>query len=611
MVRFIQCGVCTALSLLVASLLSAAPWIGGRGVGNASAYPDTPFPTLPTLVWKSSLGAGYSGQTPSNGLLSGNTFIVAFGKKLVGIALDTGEVRWTKELLDTPLGGILLLHDKIIVSTTGNGVFAFNPEDGAQVWKRTLFNHVLNGPLAADDALVYATKGATLDVLDPRTGKEKTTISLHDEIEAAPLRIGDAVILCFLSGRIVRMTGTLDSWTTRLPQAPIHHSPLMNGRTVLVCSADTIYSMNIGSMTNPIDWSYTCRDMTPDTVTLDGASVYVSTTTSRLHALDTKTGHDQWGKDGMALPASATTSPLLIGNQLFVCMKNGLLATYARDSGKMTWRYHLAMGKTLDITAGLPVTDGKHLLVAASDGTIYHFSTMSPDIDPPTFSAILPTMAGFDFSNANPLLAIGAIIEDEGSGVKADSITMRLDGEELTSKVQYDLASGYWYASLPRPSLQPGMHRLEMCATDYHNNQGTLNTIFFVGNSTKSERLQISINAQFLPVRLKVRPGAILQWINRGGSLRTVVADDATFTSDTLYPRGIPDGESFAWVVPLTALPGTMYYYHCRLLGTAGDGTSMGTGLAGAIEVVDMRNPGPGFPDLNGLALPNFPKGPF
>lgn len=608
MVRFIRSGVCATLSLVFASMLFAAPWMGGRGVGNAGAYADTPFPNLPTLAWKTSLGLDYHGQTPSNGLLSGGTFIVAFGKKLVGISIETGELRWSKDLADTPIGGILLLHNKVIVTTAGNGVFAFNPDDGALYWKRILFNHVINGPLASDDALVYATKGATLDVLDPRNGVERTTIELHDEIEAAPLQIGDAVFLCYQSGRIVRMTGTLDSWTARLPQEHFIHSPVQNGRTVLVYSDDTIYSINVGSMTNPIAWSYTCRDMLPDGVTLEGATAYVATTGGRLHALDTKTGRDLWGKDGVTLPAPAIAAPLLIGDQLFVCMKNGLLATYARDSGQLSWRYRLAAeGKTMDTTAGLPVTDGKQLFFADSNGTVYRFGNLIPDTDSPTFRAVLPTLAGFDFSNVNPLPYVGAIIEDEGSGIKPESVTMRLDGEDLTPRVRYDLASGYWYASLPTPALFPGMHRLEMSATDYHNNQGTLDQIFFEGNSAKSERLQISINAQFLPARLKVRPGAILQWINRGGSLRTVVADGGTFTSDTLYPRGIPDGESFAWVVPLTTPPGTMMFYHCRLLGAAGDGTVMGTGLAGVIEVVDPRNSGPGFPDLNGLALPGFP----
>ena len=613
MIRFIRSGVCAVLVLALASLLCATPWMGGRGVGNAGAYPDTPFPELPALVWKTTLGDAYRGHTPSNGVIAGSMFVVAFGKKLVGISAETGEVRWTKDLPDTPLGGILLLHDTIIISTAAKGVFAYNPDDGAQLWQRELFNSIINGPLASSDSLVYATRGATIDVLDPATGKETTTIEVHEDIEAAPLHIGASVILCFSSGHIVRMSGTLDSWSTDLPTGHIHRSPALSGRNVLVSSEDAVYSINIGSMDTPIAWSYRCPDMTPEAITAAGDSVYLATTGGRLHAINADTGRERWVRGGIALPAPAIASPLLIGDRLFVCMKNGLLATFATDTGRMTWRYRLACsGPTVDVTAGLPVVDGKHLFFAASDGTVYHFSSLMPATDPPTFRSVLPTQAGSDFFSTQPLRAVGAIIEDESCGVKPETITMRLDGVDLTPRVQYDLASGYSYAPLPEPTaLQPGMHRLEMSATDYHDNQGTLNQLFFVGNSVHSERLQIAINAQFLPAVLTVRPGAILQWINRAGSMRTVVADDGSFTSDTLYPRGIPGGESWAWVVPLTMPAGSRIYYHCRLQGAAGDGTAPGTGLAGVIEVVDPLKPGPGFPNLNGLALPGFPPALF
>lgn len=54
--------------------------------------------------------------------------------------------------------------------------------------------------------------------------------------------------------------------------------------------------------------------------------------------------------------------------------------------------------------------------------------------------------------------------------------------------------------------------------------------------------------------------------------------------SDTKYPTGLGNGQTYFWTVP-NAPSGTKFYYHCRFHGTAGDGTDFGTGMTGVIVV--------------------------
>ena len=196
----------------------------------------------------------------------------------------------------------------------------------------------------------------------------------------------------------------------------------------------------------------------------------------------------------------------------------------------------------------MPVIAGRDLYFAASDGQVYHLAAQMLDADPPTFTKVLPTLAGTDFVGSAPLRAVGAIVEDEGSGLATGSVTIRLDETELSAAMRYDASSGYYYAPLPdQTPLQPGLHRLQMTAQDNRGNTGTLTATFYVGNAATIERVPITINGEFLPSTLRVRPGTILEWVNSAGGPRTVIADNLAFTSDTQYPTGIPQGEHWAW----------------------------------------------------------------
>ncbi|OPZ86519.1 MAG: hypothetical protein BWY76_00913 [bacterium ADurb.Bin429] len=106
-----------------------------------------------------------------------------------------------------------------------------------------------------------------------------------------------------------------------------------------------------------------------------------------------------------------------------------------------------------------------------------------------------------------------------------------------------------------------------------------------------------------------MKPGTIISWTNKSGAPRSIVSDtndDTFFSSDAQYPDGIPDGETWVWIVPDDMDYDTFIYYHDRLNGKPGNGENYGTGLVGLIEVAEPEKPvenpldgpeGPGGPD--------------
>lgn len=92
----------------------------------------------------------------------------------------------------------------------------------------------------------------------------------------------------------------------------------------------------------------------------------------------------------------------------------------------------------------------------------------------------------------------------------------------------------------------------------------------------------------YAPQSVTVPAGSVVVWTNNSANMVHTVTPDVPTTgmnSNTQYVAFIPSGLSFAWTVPASAKSGTAYYYHCIYHGNAGNGSSLGTGMAGVIFV--------------------------
>ena len=91
----------------------------------------------------------------------------------------------------------------------------------------------------------------------------------------------------------------------------------------------------------------------------------------------------------------------------------------------------------------------------------------------------------------------------------------------------------------------------------------------------------------FNPTNVTVAAGSTVQWQNSDTARHTVASDTGVpnLNSDPAYAAGLPGGAAFNWTVPAGATSGTVFYYHCEFHGSAGDGSHLGTGMAGSITV--------------------------
>jgi plastocyanin len=92
----------------------------------------------------------------------------------------------------------------------------------------------------------------------------------------------------------------------------------------------------------------------------------------------------------------------------------------------------------------------------------------------------------------------------------------------------------------------------------------------------------------FDPETINVEPGTVIVWRNIDTDPHAPIVDPLNVAaggpdSDAVFPSGVEPGTSYSWRVPIDAVLGTDWFYHCRFHGVAGDGTSLGTGMVGLI----------------------------
>lgn len=94
-------------------------------------------------------------------------------------------------------------------------------------------------------------------------------------------------------------------------------------------------------------------------------------------------------------------------------------------------------------------------------------------------------------------------------------------------------------------------------------------------------------NATFSPVTVQARRGDTVRWTNTGTVLHSVTGDTGDGPNSAgQFPGHMGPGAVFNWVVPATAPIGRKFYYHCELHGASGGGSALGSGMAGAVEVI-------------------------
>jgi plastocyanin len=95
--------------------------------------------------------------------------------------------------------------------------------------------------------------------------------------------------------------------------------------------------------------------------------------------------------------------------------------------------------------------------------------------------------------------------------------------------------------------------------------------------------ISLTDGAKFSPNSITVAAGTTVVFTNTGSILAHNVTSDVAGSGPK--SQTITAGQSYSWTVPAGSASGKKFFFHCTFHGAAGNGSALGTGMAGVIIV--------------------------
>jgi len=138
-----------------------------------------------------------------NVIVSGqNVYAVGFQGRVVMLALDTGQVWWSREA--SSYRGLALGDDVLYVASSEGEIGAFSARTGAEIWRQSaLLHRGITAPAVMGDAIVTADYQGYVHWLDKASGALIARAkSGNVRVSTTPLVVGDIVVVINDRGEI-------------------------------------------------------------------------------------------------------------------------------------------------------------------------------------------------------------------------------------------------------------------------------------------------------------------------------------------------------------------------------------------------------------------------
>jgi outer membrane protein assembly factor BamB len=155
-----------------------------------------------------------------------DVFVAGFQGRAAMLALDSGQIWWTREL--SSYRGVDVDDDQLYVSTSGGEVVALKRRTGVEVWRNeTLKRRSLSAPAVAGEFVAVADLDGYVHWFDRTTGTLAGRIKTGgDRVTNAPLAVNDNIYVISDKGNLVALHGVaVAARAARAQKAPKQAAP--------------------------------------------------------------------------------------------------------------------------------------------------------------------------------------------------------------------------------------------------------------------------------------------------------------------------------------------------------------------------------------------------
>ncbi len=348
--------------LLVSSLLLVACGSSPKDYSDA-----TPLQAINTTVSVKALWAKPTGEVPeyahaqlpvvidtdTEGTEDEKIYVVSRGGAVAAYATKDGDVLWQIDMGEALTGGPGVSESLLFVGTREAELVALDKNNGAERWRQHISSEMLATPVVVEDLLVVQTIDGRVSVYKTATGKkrwsyERSIPKLTLRGTSTPLVVEGAVLAGFSDGRLLSLslaTGEL-LWETTIavPHGRTDLERLVDIDGLFRAADGVVYVSSyqgrvvaISVTDGNVLWA---RDMSSYTgLTVSGEQIFITDATSRVWALDGRTGATLWRQD--SLLGRELSTPVVLGNTVVVADYDGFVHWLSRDDGDFVARKSL------------------------------------------------------------------------------------------------------------------------------------------------------------------------------------------------------------------------------------------------------------------------------
>ena len=237
-----------------------------------------------------------------------------------------GKKKWSYETGGLIKSGINFAGDSILFGSSDEHLYCLG-KDGSLAWKfEVAGGPVLGTPVVVDSRTFAAGCDSTLHILDVATGKEKDKLDLGGQVAASAAVVADRLYVGTMTNQVLGVDWKKPSLDWKFEPEdraqPFYSSAAVTEKLVIVGSRDRM-----------------------------------------VHALDRKTGKEEWN-----FPTGGTvdSSPVVVGGRVYFGSADGRL--YVLDAAKGTLIQKINLGGP--ISASPAVSDGR-LVIGTEKNVVY------------------------------------------------------------------------------------------------------------------------------------------------------------------------------------------------------------------------------------------------
>ncbi|MEK6248677.1 MAG: PQQ-binding-like beta-propeller repeat protein [Planctomycetales bacterium] len=328
-----------------------------------------------------------------------------------GIALsqlpEELEVMWEFQAEDSSFAATAVIENGIVyVGDADNYFYAIDLETGAKLWSHQVEIGFIASPAIQAGRVFVGDSNGTFYCFDARSGDVIWKHQSDAEINSSANFYKDSVLVGSQDGSLYRFRtkdGSIVWKYTIEASGGIQCSPTLADKLAFVCGCDGklhVIDVDEGSTVETIE----IGDPTLSTPAVAGDNVYFGTEGANVYGVDWRTAKVVWTYQNQQRRVSYRSSAAVTKELVIIGGRNKSVEAVKRDSGELAWSF--PTGGRIDSS---PVVVGNRIFVGSADGRLYQLDLQTGDS---TWSH--DAGAGFE---ASPAVAENRLVIGNRAGV--------------------------------------------------------------------------------------------------------------------------------------------------------------------------------------------------